>query len=62
LRWRAAHKGDLRCSIVEVIRRDLEAETVSEMELARRCGATQPAIRAALADLERELPELRIER
>jgi hypothetical protein len=62
LSWRAAHKGGLRCSVVEVLRRDLAGEEVSEAALARNCGATLPAVRAALEDLLREIPGLRVER
>lgn len=62
LSWRAAHKGGLRCSVVEVLRRDLAGREVCEAALARGCGATIPAVRAALQDLRRELPELRITR
>ncbi len=59
---RAAHKGDLRTSIVQTLRRDVGREAVSESDLARRCGATRAAVRAALTDLEHELAELRITR
>jgi len=62
LAWRAAHKGDLRCSIAETLRRDLFGGPVSESELARQCGATRAAVRAALADLRHELPTLNIDR
>jgi hypothetical protein len=48
---RAEFKGDLRASILIEIRNDAEAGA-SEQELARRCGATRPAVRAALAGLE----------
>lgn len=61
-RERAAHKGDLRCSVLETLRRDLGNGPVSEADLSRRCAATVVAIRAALDDLERELPGLEIER
>ena len=59
---RAAHKGDLRCSILETLRRDLSDEPASEASLARWCGATVMAIRAALTDLECESPYLQVER
>lgn len=51
LRARADFKGDLRSSIVEVLRADAAAGA-SESELARHCGVTRMAVRAALADLE----------
>ena len=44
---RADYEGDLRCSIVEEILRDPGAGD-SELELARRCGATRTAVRHAL--------------
>lgn len=50
-RARADFKGDLRASIVEVLRVDAAAGA-SESELARHCGVTRMAVRAALADLE----------
>lgn len=59
---RAAHKGDLRSSVLEVLRRDLAGGPVSEAALARACGATVLAIRAALDDLQLEAPELVVER
>lgn len=59
---RAAHKGDLRTSIIETFRRDLRGQPVSETELARRCAATLLAVRSALDDLQHELPQLRIDR
>jgi len=59
---RAAHKGDLRCSIIESLNRDLKRGPASETTLARRCGATIPAVRTAIHDLCTELPNLRIER
>jgi len=51
LRARADFKGDLRASILEVLRADASAGA-SESELARACGVTRMAVRAALADLE----------
>ena len=48
---RAEFKGDLRSSILIEIQHDAEAGA-SEQELARRCGVTRPAVRAALAGLE----------
>lgn len=50
-RARADFKGDLRASIVECLRAD-SASGASESELARACGVTRMAVRAALADLE----------
>lgn len=50
-RARADFKGDLRASILEVLRADASAGA-SESELARHCGVTRMAVRSALADLE----------
>ena len=53
---RAALEGDLRASIlaeIEAVRARAAAATVpSELELARRCGASRQAIRKALERLE----------
>jgi len=49
-RLRAELKGDLRASIVVELQHDAAAGR-SEMELARRTGATRAAVRAALAGL-----------
>jgi hypothetical protein len=55
LRDRALRKGDLRCSIVESLRRDTPDGAVrSESELARLCAADRSAVRKALASLIRE--------
>lgn len=51
LRARAEFKGDLRASIIETLRADASAGA-SETELARACGVTRMAVRAALNDLE----------
>lgn len=59
-RERAIRKGDLRLSILETLRRDVEEE-VSELELARLCQATPIAIRRALADLLLEAEGLHFE-
>jgi hypothetical protein len=59
---RAAHKGDLRTTILETLERDLGGSAASESDLARRCHANLPAVRAALADLALERPELKVER
>ena len=60
LSWRAAHKGDLRCSVAETLRRNMLGATISESELARQCGATRAAVRAALHDLQFEFLGLKI--
>jgi hypothetical protein len=62
LRLRAVRKGDLRCSIIEVVKHDLGGGPVSESQLARACAASVPAIRSAVADLLIELPELVVDR
>ena len=62
LAWRAAHKGYLRCSLVETLSRTHLGGPVSESELARNCGATRAAVRAALDDLSLELQELEVTR
>lgn len=59
---RAAHKGDLRCSVLQTLRHDVGDAPVNETELARQCAATPVAIRAALADLQRERSDLNIDR
>lgn len=51
LRDRAKRKGDLRCSILETLRRDLSGASPSESHLARLCGVTRSAAAKALADL-----------
>lgn len=48
---RADCEGDLRCSILAEIASDPSAGE-SELELARRCGATRTSIRQALGRLE----------
>jgi hypothetical protein len=50
LRQRADFHGDLRCSILETLRTQPEAGR-SELALARLCGATRAAVRAALEKL-----------
>lgn len=50
LTLRALLGGDLRASILAAIERD-EAAGASELELARRCGASRAAVRDALARL-----------
>lgn len=50
LSLRALLGGDLRASILAAIERD-EAAGASELELARRCGASRAAVRDALARL-----------
>lgn len=62
-RERAIRNGDLRCSILETLRRDVKDHRVaSESELARLCAANRAAVRKALDDLELEGYELRAER
>lgn len=51
LRERALRRGDLRCSIVESLRRDAGGCVRSEMELARLVGASRAAVRKALSAL-----------
>lgn len=53
-RDRVIRKGDLRCSILETLDRDLGGRAKSESELARLCGAQRTAIRKALAALVQE--------
>jgi hypothetical protein len=54
LRERALRRGDLRCSIVESLRRDGPGWVRSESELARLAGASRGASRHALAALVAE--------
>lgn len=59
-RDRALRKGDLRCSIIEVLKRDTEGGFVSsESELARLCSANRIAVRRAIDDLAIEGIDLR---
>jgi len=59
-RERAIRKGDLRCTILETLRRDAPArELASEQALTRLCAAQRVAVRAALDDLEIEGVRLR---
>lgn len=52
---RAAHKGDLRTTIIETLRRDLDTETgISESRLTRYCSANRGGVRSALDSLELE--------
>lgn len=51
---RIVRKGDLRCSILEVLRHDAGGEAKSEAELARASGATRAAVSKALDALVRE--------
>lgn len=51
-RGRADLKGDLRASIIAVLRNDPRAGD-SELSLARSCGATRAALRSSLDSLER---------
>lgn len=53
-RDRMIRKGDLRCSILEVLRWDTAGFVRSESELARLSGATRAGVRKALAALVRE--------
>ncbi|MGH7132405.1 MAG: hypothetical protein ACREJO_10720 [Phycisphaerales bacterium] len=48
---RIIRKGDLRCSILETLRRDMAGRARSESELTRLSGATRTAVRKALAAL-----------
>ncbi|NJL31901.1 MAG: hypothetical protein HC898_09860 [Phycisphaerales bacterium] len=52
---RIVRKGDLRASILQVLRHDTPDGTIaSEVALARKCSANRIAIRHALNDLEYE--------
>lgn len=52
---RIVRKGDLRCSILLVLRHDTADDCVdSEVALAGKCSANRIAVRNALDDLERE--------
>lgn len=51
LRDRIIRKGDLRCSLLETLRRDCGGWAASESELTRLSGATRTAVRKALAAL-----------
>lgn len=58
---RAVRRGDLRCSILEVLRRDaIGCRLRSESELTRKCSANRTAVRDALDELEREGYALRV--
>lgn len=59
-RERAVRKGDLRTSILETLRRDVN-EAVSELQLARLCEATPIAVRNALSELLLETDTLHVE-
>lgn len=48
---RIVRKGDLRCSLLETLRRDTPGRVRSESELTRLSGATRTAVRKALAAL-----------
>jgi len=57
---RAIRKGDLRCTVLEALRRDAPGQAVaSEQALMGLCAANRPAVAAALDDLEREGLRLR---
>ncbi|MCX5688833.1 MAG: hypothetical protein NTV94_03420 [Planctomycetota bacterium] len=51
LRERLMRKGDLRCSIVEVLRHDVEGSVHAAAELARLTGTTRAAVNKALRAL-----------
>jgi hypothetical protein len=52
---RIVRKGDLRCSILLVLRYDTpDGSADSEVALAEKCSANRIAVRNALDDLERE--------
>lgn len=61
LRERAMRQGDLRCSIIESLRRDGPGWARSEMALARLAGASRSAVRKAVAALVTE-GDLTVER
>jgi hypothetical protein len=48
---RLLRRGDLRCSVVETLRRDLNGRAASSAQLARLCGVTRAAARAAIESL-----------
>lgn len=59
-RDRAIRKGDLRCTILETLRRDVPGgELGSEKALVALCAANRPAVSRALDDLELEGIQLR---
>ena len=59
-RDRAIRRGDLRCTIIETLGRDVPGgELPSESALARRCSANRTAVRRALDELEKEGCDLR---
>lgn len=51
LRPRFIRKGDLRCSILETLRLDLDGVAGSESELARLCAASRAAVKKSLEAL-----------
>lgn len=51
---RVVRKGDIRCSILEVLRHDARKGVPSESKLAQLCSASRSQVRDALDDLERE--------
>lgn len=51
---RIVRKGDLRCSVLESLRRDAGGSVRSESELARLSGATRAAVRKSLHALVQE--------
>jgi len=53
-RGRIVRKGDLRCRILEALRRDAGGRAHSESELARLVGAARTAVRKALRALVQE--------
>jgi len=59
-RDRAVRKGDLRCTVLETLRRDTpDGQLASELALVELCAANRPAVSAALDDLEHEGYRLR---
>lgn len=53
-RDRLVRRGDLRCSIVTVLRHDAHGQARSEAAIARLCGASRAGLRKALDALVRE--------
>ncbi|MDH3583637.1 MAG: hypothetical protein OER86_05425 [Phycisphaerae bacterium] len=52
---RAIRRGDLRCTILETLQRDVpDHDLDSESALVKLCAAERPAVSASLDDLERE--------
>lgn len=54
-RLRAAHRGDMRSTILETLKRDeTDRKVISEAQLSRACSAHRAGVRSALDGLELE--------